>query len=97
MGAVRSIGARAIWRCHVGVDEPNELVRRAWGFLLPFIAGADAYVFSRREHVWHNLELPRVWIVPPSIDPFSPKNRELSAAEVSGILARLREQANQVW
>lgn len=96
VGAVRSTGARAIWRCHVGVDEPDQLVRRAWGFLLPFIAGADAYVFSRREHVWPNLDPARVWIVPPSIDPFSPKNRELSAAEVSGILGRLREQAIQV-
>jgi len=96
VGAVRSRGARAIWRCHVGVDEPNKVVRHAWEFLLPFIADADAYVFSRRDHVWANLDPERVWIVPPSIDPFSAKNRPLSPEEMSVILGRLGEQANQV-
>jgi trehalose synthase len=96
VGAVRSTGARAIWRCHIGVDEPNEVVGHARRFLLPFIAGADAYVFSRREHVWPNLDPERVWIVPPSIDPFSPKNRALSPEEIRSIFGRLDEQANQV-
>src|SRR3954452_7822601 len=29
---LRSVGAKVIWRCHVGIDEPNELTRQAWDF-----------------------------------------------------------------
>ena len=94
--AVRSTGARVIWRCHVGVDEPDELARGAWEFLRPFIDGADAYVFSRRGHVWPGLDPERVWIVPPSIDPFSPKNRALSPEEITAIMGGLDEKANQI-
>ena len=36
---LRRHGARVVWRCHVGVDVPNDLVRRAWSFLLPHVAG----------------------------------------------------------
>ena len=44
---VRELGASVVWRCHVGVDRPNELVRGAWDFLRPELDGADALVFSR--------------------------------------------------
>ena len=33
--AVKDTGATVIWRCHVGLDRPNELSRRAWTFLIP--------------------------------------------------------------
>jgi trehalose synthase len=75
-----------VWRCHVGVDRPNELVRQAWSFLLPFVREADACVFSRREFVWEGLDEERLWIVPPSIDAFSPKNQDLDPAAVRAIL-----------
>src|SRR4029077_13268628 len=26
-------GCRVIWRCHIGVDEPSDVVRSAWNFL----------------------------------------------------------------
>ncbi|MFN8161138.1 MAG: glycosyltransferase [Solirubrobacterales bacterium] len=79
-------GARVVWRCHVGVDSPNELVRRAWEFLIGYLLPADGYTFSRREYVWEGLDAGRVAIVPPSIDPFSPKNQDLGAAAVEAIL-----------
>ena len=28
---------KVVWRCHIGVDEPNELARRAWDFLRPYV------------------------------------------------------------
>ncbi|MGZ8564028.1 MAG: glycosyltransferase, partial [Candidatus Limnocylindria bacterium] len=37
---LRELGVSVVWRCHVGVDEPNELVRRAWDFLRPELNGA---------------------------------------------------------
>lgn len=83
----REGGVRVIWRCHVGIDTPNDLTRGAWDFLRPFVDDADAYVFSRREFVWDGLESDRVWVVPPSIDPFSPKNQDLDAGAVRAIFA----------
>ena len=78
---------KAIWRCHIGVDHPGDLAHEAWHFLRPYVADADAYVFSRREFVWDELDRRRVWIVPPSIDAFSPKNQDLEPAAVGAILA----------
>jgi trehalose synthase len=78
---------RIVWRCHVGVDHPGELARSAWDFLRPYIADSDAYVFSRESFVWDGLDEDRLWIVPPSIDAFSPKNEELSEESIGAILA----------
>jgi trehalose synthase len=80
------IGATVVWRCHVGIDLPNGLARGAWHFLRPYVEPADAYVFSRREFVWAGLDPGRVWIVPPSIDAFSPKNQDLAPEAVTAIL-----------
>ena len=83
---VVAAGIKVIWRCHIGVDRPGELAHRAWDFLRRYIADADAYVFSRERFVWEGLDKDRVWIVPPSIDAFSPKNQDLDAAAVAAIL-----------
>src|SRR5919197_1991012 len=79
-------GARVVWRCHVGVDRPNEVVEAAWNFMRPYVEPADAYVFSRPQFAWEGLDADRTWIVPPSIDAFSPKNQELDAPTVDAIL-----------
>jgi trehalose synthase len=86
VSTMRAAGARVVWRCHVGVDAPNERAREAWSFLRPYVQEAEAYVFSRREFVWDALDTARVWIVPPSIDAFSPKNQELAPDVVDAIL-----------
>jgi trehalose synthase len=77
---------RVIWRCHIGVDNPGELARGAWDFLRGYVADANAYVFSRERFVWEGLDEDRVWIVPPSIDAFSPKNQDLESKAVEAIL-----------
>jgi trehalose synthase len=46
-------------------------------------------VFSRREYVPPWLPDHKVSIIPPSIDPFSPKNQDLDAATVQAILVAL--------
>lgn len=88
-------GARVVWRCHVGIDLPNDLAREAWRFLLPHVAPAAAYIFSREAFAWHDLDGARVVIIPPSIDAFSAKNQPLGADAVAAILAaaRIREGA----
>jgi trehalose synthase len=84
---VRQTGATVVWRCHVGLDLPNDLARQAWDFLRGYVEEAQAYVFSREEFVWEGLDREKVWIVAPSIDAFSPKNQELDAETVKAILA----------
>ena len=85
---VKRSGARVIWRCHIGLDMPNELARQAWRFLLPFVSQADAYVFSRKTFAWEGLDAARTWVIPPSIDAFSPKNEELAPDTVRAILMK---------
>ncbi len=81
-------GTTVVWRCHVGLDLPNETARETWKFLHGYVVPAHAYVFSRREHVWAGLAEERTWIVAPSIDAFSPKNQGLTTETVEAILAR---------
>jgi trehalose synthase len=47
---------------------------------------AEAYVFSRQEFAWEGLDADRIWVVPPSIDAFSPKNQDLEPPVVGAIL-----------
>jgi trehalose synthase len=82
-------GLKVVWRCHVGVDHPNDLARGAWDFLRPCLEHADAYVFSRREYIWDGLDKEKVWLMPPVIDPFSPKNQDLDPSVVSGVLKEI--------
>jgi trehalose synthase len=82
-------GARVVWRCHIGVDWENDATRAGWDFLRPHLTSAEGYVFSRREYVPSWLPGEKVSVIPPSIDPFSPKNQDLDAATVRAILATL--------
>src|SRR5215208_154823 len=85
-GAMRSAGAKVIWRCHVGVDEPNEWTERSWSFLRPYLEDVDAFVFSRRAFAPSWADESRVHVIPPSIDPFSAKNEPISQRNVRRIL-----------
>jgi trehalose synthase len=87
--ALASGGARVAWRCHIGLDWENDATRAAWRFLRPHLAAAEGYVFSRREYVPAWLPGQKTWIIPPSIDPYSPKNQDLNEGTVRAILATL--------
>ena len=83
---LKEIGVPVVWRCHVGIDVPSELSRRAWAFLRPYVEQADAYVFSRRAFVWEGLDDDKLELIAPVIDAFSPKNQELDPGTVGAIL-----------
>ena len=83
---VRDAGAHVVWRCHVGIDEPNCLTRSAWEFLRPYVTSAERYVFSRQAFAWEGLDIERIALIPPSIDAFSPKNERLDPDAVAAIL-----------
>jgi trehalose synthase len=91
---IREAGAHVVWRCHVGIDGANDLVRRAWAFLAPYVKEADAYIFSREQFVWEGLDRSRTIIIPPSIDAFSAKNQELPEVNVRAILVHAGLLAN---
>ncbi len=73
-----------IWRCHIDVSHPQ---RRVWAFLRPLISRYDGAVFSLPRFA-QRLEIPQ-YLIYPSIDPLSDKNRDLDEKEVDAVLARL--------
>ena len=78
----RELGRKWIWRCHIDVSHPNEEV---WNFLQPFVVQYDATVFSAPSF---SRELPmRQFLISPSIDPLSDKNRELPQETIDAVLA----------
>ena len=68
-----------IWRCHVDLSTPNLAV---WNFLEQYIRQYDAAIFTSKEYVIPSLTVPTLHIRPPSINPLSEKNRELTDSEV---------------
>jgi trehalose synthase len=80
-------GLHVAWRCHIGRDDPTELASTAWDFLRPFLTQVESYVFSRRAYAPSWVDPARLFVIPPSIDPFSAKNAEVSPREVGAILA----------
>jgi len=82
-------GARVVWRCHIGVDWEDDVTRAGWAFLRPHLTATEACVFSRRTYVPSWIPADKVWIIPPSIDPFAPKNQPLSAGTVRAVLVTL--------
>jgi len=84
--ALRAAGVRIVWRCHIGMDEPNELARRAQAFLVRYALEADVCVFTRSSFAWDCLDPSQVTVVPPSLDSFSPKNYWLDEDAVGAIL-----------
>jgi len=72
-----------LWRCHVDVSNPNE---RVWGFLMDFIVQYDAAVFSAPAFS-RRLSI-RQFLIPPSIDPLSDKNKELPQETIDSVLRK---------
>jgi trehalose synthase len=83
---LKAMGAVVVWRSHVGAESVNSFVESGWKFLRPFVAGADAYVFSRHGYVPSGLCGDRVEIIPPAIDPFSPKNQDLAPEVIRALM-----------
>ncbi len=81
-------GARIVWRCHIGRAGSNQWTDEAWWFLRPYLAYCEACIFSMPEYVPPWIEESKVRIIPPSIDPFSPKNQDMSQRDVILTLSR---------
>jgi len=76
-------GNKWIWRCHIDVSNPNQ---RVWGFLENFMTNYDSAVFSSPGF---SQRLPiRQFLISPSIDPLSDKNRELPQEIIDSVLRK---------
>lgn len=73
-----------VWRCHIDASRPQRVV---WKYLRRFVQQYDASVFSMSSFA-QNLPHPQ-YIIHPSIDPLSDKNRDLTHEEVQGVLDKL--------
>ncbi|BCA81131.1 glycosyltransferase [Desulfuromonas sp. AOP6] len=69
-----------VWRCHIDASHPY---RPVWKYLKQWVVPYDASVFSLPEFAQR---LPHLqYIIAPSIDPLSAKNRDLPAAEIKAV------------
>lgn len=71
---------RWIWRCHVDVTHRDQ---RVWAFLRNYVVRYDVVVLSMPEFAQY-LPIPQD-IIPPSIDPLSDKNKELSERRIDQV------------
>jgi len=79
----RETGKKWLWRCHIDVSDPN---KRVWNFLRNFVVEYDAAVFSAPNFTQ---QLPiRQFLITPSIDPLSDKNRDLDSTTVANVLTK---------
>lgn len=74
-----------VWRCHIDLSRPE---REVWEFLHPYVASYDATIFSVPEFR-QALSIPQ-YIIAPSIDPLSEKNRDLSPQKVRELYQKFR-------
>jgi trehalose synthase len=69
-----------IWRCHIDLSRPY---RRVWKYIERMVRGYDASIFSLAAFA---RALPHIqYLIAPSIDPLSEKNRELDQAEIQAV------------
>lgn len=77
----KDLGGKWVWRCHIDVSHPDEAV---WRFLQPLVVQYDSAVFSAPAF---SRPLPiRQFLIAPSIDPISDKNRELPKETVDRVM-----------
>lgn len=77
----KKLDSKWIWRCHIDISSPNQ---RVWSFLKDFVIKYDAAVFSSPAFS-QKLPIPQ-FLISPSIDPLSDKNKELPESLIDEVL-----------
>ena len=81
-----------IWRCHPDLSTPN---REVLDYLVPYIADYDAQIYTMQEYTPPDVHLPGLTLIPPAIDPLSPKNMALSADDARYIVSQFGVDADR--
>ncbi len=71
-----------VWRCHIDLSNPDP---HTYNYLKRFIAKYDAAIISNEK--FHHPK-NRCFIIHPSIDPLTPKNKEMKEKTIKRILSR---------
>lgn len=79
------VDGKWVWRCHIDLTEAQPAM---WDLLRPYVNRFDGAIFTSAEYVRSGLDDPLIFIVPPAIDPLSPKNVDMPDAERRAILER---------
>lgn len=72
-----------VWRCHIDLSRPY---RAVWKYLRQFVANYDASIWSLADFA-QSLPHP-LYLIAPSIDPLSQKNRDLFPGEIEAVFDR---------
>lgn len=85
LGMIKGYEKKAtwLWRCHIDLSTPQRDTMR---FLLPFVKRCDGVVVSSKKFRIKQFKKPQ-FIIPPSIDPLSPKNKKTSKKKIKKILS----------
>ncbi|MFC1562767.1 glycosyltransferase [candidate division KSB1 bacterium] len=67
-----------VWRCHIDLSRPYETL---WEFLKGFILRYDTVIMSHEKYKKNDLPMEQR-IIPPVIDPLTPKNTDLSDKDI---------------
>lgn len=78
-----SSNTKWIWRCHPDLSTPNPQVL---DYLMPYISDYDAQVYTMKEYTPPGVDLPGLTLIPPAIDPLSPKNMALPSDDARYIV-----------
>jgi trehalose synthase len=82
---VQTKNTRWIWRCHI---DSTDAQPEAWNYLRPYIESYETAVFTLKQFVKKDLAGPRIWVIPPAIDPLSEKNVPISQEAIREVLTR---------
>src|SRR5215216_345533 len=81
----REGGKHWIWRCHIDTSTPYLPVR---DFLKPYLLEYDAAIYTLVEYVGSGMAFPKLYLIPPSIDPLVEKNKPMELDEARRIIGR---------
>jgi trehalose synthase len=69
-----------VWRCHIDASRPY---RPVWRYLQQFVQGYNASIYSLPAFA-QRMQHP-LYIIPPSIDPLSDKNMQMTREEIESV------------
>ena len=81
-----------IWRFHI---DPTNAQEKVWRFIRQLIEKHDAAIFTLKEYAKDDLKLKNIAIIPPAIDPLSPKNMDLDQEEIENIVTKYKVDPNR--
>jgi trehalose synthase len=73
-----------IWRCHIDTSNPNP---QAWNLISNYLPNYDALIFTMMEFAKLGIH-KLIYQIPPSIDPFSKKNKFLDDDTAKDIVSK---------